>query len=63
MRKVVVPISKIFDFSKEYKYIEKSIKSFPSGNELAKIAKEVGFKNIEYKTIFFGQMGILIVNK
>ena len=63
LRKVVVPISKIFDFSKEYKYIEKSIKSFPSGNELTKIAREVGFKNIKYRTIFFGQMGILIVNK
>ena len=63
LRKVVVPISKIFNLNKEYTYIEKSIKSFPSGNELVKIAQKVGFKNIEYRNIFFGQMGILIVKK
>ena len=45
LRFVVVPISKIFKLSKEYSYIEKSIKNFPKGNELMLIAKGVGFKN------------------
>ena len=63
LRFVVVPISKIFNLSKEYSYIEKSIKNFPKGNELMLIAKGVGFKKVEYRTIFFNQMGILILEK
>ena len=63
LRFVVVPISKIFRLSKEYSYIEKSIKNFPKGNELLLIAKGVGFKKVEYRTIFFNQMGILILEK
>ena len=43
--------------------IEKSIRNFPKKNELIKIAKEVGFKEAQYKYIFFGQMGILILIK
>ncbi|ABM71702.1 Ubiquinone/menaquinone biosynthesis methyltransferase [Prochlorococcus marinus str. MIT 9515] len=63
LRSIVVPISKFFQLSKEYSYIEKSIKSFPEGNKLMLIAKKVGFKRVEYRTIFFNQMGILIVEK
>ena len=63
LRFVVVPISKIFKLSKEYSYIEKSIKNFPEGNKLMLIAKRVGFKKVEYRTIFFNQMGILILEK
>ncbi len=63
LRLVVVPISKIFKLSKEYAYIEKSIKNFPEGNKLILIAKKVGFKKVQYRTIFFNQMGILILEK
>ena len=63
LRIVVVPISKIFKLSKEYSYIEKSIKNFPEGSKLMLIAKGVGFKKIEYRTIFFNQMGMLILEK
>ena len=63
LRSVVVPISKIFHLNKEYAYIEKSINNFPKGSDLIKMAKEVGFKKIEYRTIFFDQMGILILQK
>jgi len=63
LRLVVVNISRLFNLSKEYAYIEKSITNFPNKNELIKIAKEVGFETAEYKTIFFGQMGILILKK
>ena len=63
LRFVVVPISKIFKLSKEYSYIEKSIKNFPEGSKLMLIAKRVGFKKVEYRTIFFNQMGILILEK
>ena len=63
LRFVVVPISKIFKLSKEYSYIEKSIKVFPDGRKLMLIAKRVGFKKVEYRTIFCNQMGILILEK
>ena len=63
LRLVVVPISKIFQLSKEYAYIEKSIKNYPNGKKLISIAKDAGFKRVEYKTIFFNQMGILILEK
>lgn len=63
LRFVVVPISRIFKLGKEYSYIEKSIKNFPKGNELILIAERVGFKKVEYRTIFWNQMGILILKK
>jgi len=63
LRLVVVNISRLFNLSPEYAYIEKSITNFPNKNELIKISKEVGFETAEYKTIFFGQMGILILKK
>ena len=63
LRLIVVPISRIFNLSPEYSYIEQSIRNFPKKNELIKIAKEVGFRKAEFKTIFFGQMGILILIK
>ena len=63
LRLVVVSISRLFNLSPEYAYIEKSIRNFPKKNELIKIAKEVGFKKAEYRTIFWGQMGILILTK
>ncbi|MDC2974588.1 bifunctional demethylmenaquinone methyltransferase/2-methoxy-6-polyprenyl-1,4-benzoquinol methylase UbiE [Prochlorococcus sp. AH-736-K09] len=63
LRLIVVEISRLFNLSPEYAYIEKSIRNFPQKNELIKIAKEVGFKKAEYRTIFWGQMGILILTK
>ena len=63
LRLIVVTISRLFNLSAEYAYIEKSIRNFPKKNELIKISKAVGFKKAEYRTIFWGQMGILILSK
>lgn len=63
LRFVVVTISRLFNLSPEYEYIEKSIRNFPKKNDLLKIAKKVGFNKAEYRTIFWGQMGILILAK
>ncbi|MBO6970887.1 MAG: bifunctional demethylmenaquinone methyltransferase/2-methoxy-6-polyprenyl-1,4-benzoquinol methylase UbiE [Prochlorococcus marinus CUG1431] len=63
LRLIVVPISRLFNLSLEYEYIEKSIRNFPKKNELIKISKDVGFKKAEYRNIFWGQMGILILTK
>jgi len=51
LRLVVVTISRLFNLGPEYSYIEKSISNFPKKNELINIAKEVGFKKAEYRTI------------
>ena len=51
LRLVVVTISRFFNLSPEYAYIEKSIRNFPKKNELMKIAKEVGFNKVEYLSL------------
>tara|TARA_Y100000589_G_scaffold81491_1_gene75400 strand:- start:19279 stop:19980 length:702 start_codon:yes stop_codon:yes gene_type:complete len=63
LRFIVVPISKFFNLKEEYQYIEESIKNFPEGKKLISLAKKVGFKQVSYKKLFFGQMGILVVKK
>ena len=63
LRFVVVPISSFFKLKDEYDYIENSIRMFPDGSKLISIAKKVGFKEVKYKTICAGQMGILILKK
>ena len=56
-----------FWFENKLKYFKPknliTIKNFPDGNKLILIAKKVGFKKVEYRTIFFKQMGILILEK
>tara|TARA_Y100001970_G_scaffold273000_1_gene370526 strand:- start:19221 stop:19961 length:741 start_codon:yes stop_codon:yes gene_type:complete len=63
LRLIVVPISTLFNLREEYKYIERSINLFPEGKELISISKDNGFKEVTYKTICAGQMGILILKK
>ncbi len=63
LRVLVVPIASKFGLHDHYAYIEESLKRFPAGKDLAKIADQVGFKRISYLTIAFGQMGILLVEK
>ena len=61
LRKFVVPIATIFGLGKEYAYLEKSLKCFPSGINQKKMALDLGFKNACFKSIAFGQMGILLL--
>ena len=63
LRLIVVPIAIYFNLGDEYKYIENSINVFPEGNKLVSIAKEIGFKDVKYKTICASQMGILLLKK
>ena len=63
LRHIVVPIASIFKLKQEYSYIEKSIKDFPHSDELIKISYKVGFKKVQFKNLFFGQMFILIIQK
>ena len=63
LRLIVVPIASFFNLEEEYSYIEKSIMDFPNGDDLISIAKRIGFRSVKYKTIFGGQMGILLLKK
>ncbi len=63
LRLIVVPISRIFNLGEEYSYIENSIKAFPDGDTLIKLSKKIGFISVQYKTLFGGQMGILLLRK
>ena len=63
LRLIVVPISMIYGYRKEYSYIERSIMDFPEGKDLIFIAQKIGFKKVVYKYICGGQMGILILEK
>ena len=63
LRFIVVPIASLFKLRDEYRYIENSLKVFPSGSNLISISKGIGFKEAHYKTICAGQMGILILRK
>ena len=63
LRLIVVPISGLFNLKEEYSYIENSIKAFPKGEKLIYLAKKIGFKKVEYITLFGGQMGIFLVKK
>ena len=63
LRFIVVPISGLFGLKEEYSYIENSIKTFPKGAKLIYLAKKIGFKKVNYITLFGGQMGILILQK
>ncbi len=63
LRFIVVPISGLFNLKEEYSYIENSIKDFPKGTKLMYIAKKIGFKEVKYKTLFGGQMGLLLLKK
>ena len=63
LRFIVVPISGLFNLKEEYSYIENSIKDFPKGTKLIYLAKKIGFKKVMYKTLFGGQMGLLLLKK
>ncbi len=61
LRNIVVPIASFFGLGKQYSYIESSLKVFPLANKQKEIALSVGFKNAQFQTLAFGQMGILIL--
>ncbi len=61
LRYFVVPIATIFGLKKEYKYLEKSLKDFPSGTMQKNLAIDAGFRKVSYKILAGGQMGILLL--
>ena len=61
LRNIVVNLAAIFQVKREYDYIEKSIKRYPSGFELKGLAHQAGFVDSTYRLIGAGQMGLLLL--
>ena len=61
LRMIVVPIAGLLGLKDEYAYIEKSIRRFPSEDELITLATKAGFSRSTFFNLAFGQMMILIL--
>jgi ubiquinone/menaquinone biosynthesis methyltransferase len=48
---------------KVYGYIAESLKTFPDRQTFKKMSEVIGFKNIQFKVLFFGFIQIIILNK
>ena len=60
---LVVPAAQEKGVGDEYRYLRPSIKKFPMGSELEKLALEAGFVSARYYEIAFGLMGVLVCQK
>ena len=63
LSKIIIPITTLLGFKDHFKYLNRSLKTYPDGRTLKKICLEEGFIDIRYDEIAFGQMGILIMKK
>jgi len=61
LRKLVVPIASLLGLREHYSYLEKSLKTFPSGFAQQSMARSIGFEKVSYKLIAGGQMGVLLL--
>ena len=61
LRNIVVNIAALFHAKREYDYIQKSIKRFPSGLELKVLANQAGFIDSTFQVMCAGQMGLLFL--
>ncbi|XP_060208793.1 2-phytyl-1,4-beta-naphthoquinone methyltransferase, chloroplastic isoform X1 [Lycium barbarum] len=57
---IVVPVASGYGLEDEYIYLKSSIKDFLTGNELEKLALDVGFSTAKHFEIGFGFMGNLV---
>ncbi|KAH7570318.1 hypothetical protein ACOSP7_018371 [Xanthoceras sorbifolium] len=60
---VVVPVASGYGLAEEYEYLNSSIKEFLTGNELEKLALEVGFSTAKHYEISGGLMGNLVATR
>tara|TARA_Y100001968_G_scaffold229193_1_gene211969 strand:+ start:1175 stop:1876 length:702 start_codon:yes stop_codon:yes gene_type:complete len=61
LRLFVVPFSTFFGLGQHYRYLEKSIENFPSGNIQIRLAQDAGFSEANYQLLCGGQMGLLVL--
>ncbi|KAJ6800048.1 2-phytyl-1,4-beta-naphthoquinone methyltransferase, chloroplastic [Iris pallida] len=60
---MVVPVASLYGLSGEYEYLKVSIAEFLTGEELEKLATEVGFSNANHYEIGGGLMGNLVATR
>ncbi|XP_042004819.1 2-phytyl-1,4-beta-naphthoquinone methyltransferase, chloroplastic-like [Salvia splendens] len=60
---IVVPIASGYGLANEYHYLKNSIKEYLTGNELEKLAGEVGFSEAKFYEIGAGFMGNLVATR
>ena len=56
-------IGGIFSSKKAYKYLPESVRHFPKNKEYRQLIEDAGFKNITFKTLFFGAVTIAVMEK
>lgn len=60
---LVVPAAEAEGVGDEYRYLRPSIKKYPNGRALEKMARASGFETVRYYEIGFGLMGCLVCQK
>ncbi|KAL6186499.1 hypothetical protein ACLB2K_042619 [Fragaria x ananassa] len=60
---VVVPVASGFGLEEDYRYLKRSIREFLTGEELEKLALDVGFSDARYYEIGGGLMGNLAMKE
>ena len=60
---LVVPAAEAEGVGDEYRYLRPSIKKYPNGQTLEKLARSSGFEKARYYEIGFGLMGCLVCQK
>ncbi|EFJ45291.1 hypothetical protein VOLCADRAFT_75878 [Volvox carteri f. nagariensis] len=63
LERLVVPAARRYGLSAEYEYLRPSIKRFPTGSELERLARQAGFATSRYYPIGFDLMGVLVATK
>ncbi|KXZ43497.1 hypothetical protein GPECTOR_88g440 [Gonium pectorale] len=63
LERLVVPAARRYGLAAEYEYLRPSIKRFPTGPELERLAREAGFSAARHYPIGFDLMGVLVATK
>ncbi|GLC33604.1 hypothetical protein PLESTB_000094400 [Pleodorina starrii] len=63
LEQLVVPAARRYGLAAEYEYLRPSIKRFPTGPELERLAREAGFATARHYPIGFDLMGVLVATK
>ncbi|XP_051146051.1 2-phytyl-1,4-beta-naphthoquinone methyltransferase, chloroplastic-like [Andrographis paniculata] len=60
---VIIPIVSLYGLKWIYEYVLKSIREYMTGDELEKLALEVGFSEAKHHEIAVGLMGVLVAKR
>ncbi|PNH11512.1 Demethylmenaquinone methyltransferase [Tetrabaena socialis] len=63
LERLVVPAARRYGLAAEYEYLRPSIKRFPTGPELERLARQAGFSTARHYAIGLDLMGVLVATK